>query len=143
MSANEHIALAAAAMAVLTFLVGARLFTVRLTEMTKKRLKPQDISTSTQAAQRLEQVQVSDNFKNLFEVPVLFYALCALLIATGHAAPLFVCGAWVFVGLRCLHSLIHCTYNKVMHRFAAFVLALIALAAMWIAFILRLLEKGG
>jgi len=28
--------------------------------------------------------------------------------------------AWIFVTLRGIHSLVHCTYNRVMHRFVAY-----------------------
>ena len=39
--------------------------------------------------------------------------------------------AWAFVGLRVLHSWIHCTYNKVMHRFQAYLAGGVALWALW------------
>ena len=52
-------------------------------------------------------------------MPVLFYALCAVLAPTEHgSAAFFVAGGWVFVFLRYVHSFIHLTYNRVAHRFA-------------------------
>jgi hypothetical protein len=47
--------------------------------------------------------------------------------------------AWGFVVLRIVHSLIHCSYNNVNHRFAAYALSCLFLLFMWIrlaAFIL-------
>ena len=39
--------------------------------------------------------------------------------------------AWLFVLLRVGHSAIHCTYNKVMHRFYAYVAGGVALWLLW------------
>ena len=33
--------------------------------------------------------------------------------------------------VRAVHSLVHCSYNKVMHRFAAYVAGALVLWAMW------------
>ena len=78
-------------------------------------------------------MQASDNFKNLFEVPVLFYALCAVLASAQDVSPLFVVGAWVYVALRCIHSFIHLTYNRVTHRFAVYALSTVILLMLWAA----------
>ena len=43
--------------------------------------------------------------------------------------------AWLYVGLRLVHTLIHISYNYVIHRFMAFVLSMLTLLAMWIEFI--------
>ena len=78
-----------------------------------------------------EQVNYSsDNLKNLFEMPVLFYALCLYLYVTAQVDPFYLNAAYMFVIGRALHSIIHCTYNKVMHRFPIYVLSSLALWAM-------------
>jgi hypothetical protein len=51
----------------------------------------------------------------------------------------FVAAAWGFVALRVVHSLIHVTYNRVLHRFVAWVLGAAWLFAMWGAFVFELL----
>ncbi len=43
-----------------------------------------------------------------------------------------------FVAFRVVDSLIHCSYNKVEHRFAAYILAAVALWAMVIRVALRI-----
>ncbi|MNL88860.1 hypothetical protein D3C87_2188450 [compost metagenome] len=40
--------------------------------------------------------------------------------------------AWLFVITRIVHSAIQCGYNKVMHRFFAYVSGALALWALWI-----------
>lgn len=44
--------------------------------------------------------------------------------------------AWIYVAMRVLHSLIHVTYNKILHRFSIFALSNLLLLAMWIMFAL-------
>ena len=39
--------------------------------------------------------------------------------------------AWAFVVLRIAHSLIHLSYNRVVHRLAAFTASNVALATLW------------
>ena len=89
------------------------------------------VSTSQEVNARLSQVQASDNFRNLFEMPVLFYAWCAVLLATEHATDEMALAAWAYVGLRVVHSLIQCGPNQVTHRFVAYFLSSLWLLGMW------------
>ncbi|HRD96887.1 MAG TPA: MAPEG family protein [Rubrivivax sp.] len=144
MSANAaSLVSACLALVLLTAVVGARLLYCRVREMRRKRIHPQAAATSVQVAARLEDVRAADNFRNLFEVPVLFYALAAVALATAHTPPWLVSGAWSYVALRCLHSAIHCTYNKVMHRLAAFLASFALLVGLWLAFFLTLARLHG
>src|SRR5687767_12522818 len=80
------------ALVLLTAIVWVRLYVERIRELRQRRIDPQSLATSASAAQTLHRVQASDNFKNLFEVPVLFYALCAVLTLAQHISPFFVIG---------------------------------------------------
>ncbi len=75
-------------------------------------------------------VYSSDNFNNLLEVPVIFYVLVGVLFLGGMVDALYVQLAWVFCIFRYLHSLVHCTYNKVMHRFLVYLVSTIAVWVM-------------
>ena len=125
------IVLPAIALVLLTAIVWVRLYVVRIGEIRRRRIDPQSLATSASAAQALQRVQASDNFKNLFEVPVLFYALCAVLASAQNVSVFFVVGAWVYVALRYIHSFIHLTYNRVMHRFVVYVLSTVVLLTLW------------
>lgn len=126
------------ALVLLTMVVGARLLFCRVREMRRKRIHPQAAATSVQMSARLEDVQAADNFRNLFEVPVMFYALCAVSLGVHHTPAWLVAGAWSYVLLRVIHSFIHCTYNRVMHRLAAFLGSFALLVGLWVAFVLSL-----
>ena len=143
MPAN-HIQLVAAcfAMVMLAFIVGSALLFTRVREMRQKRLHPQSIANSLLMAARLENVKVADNFRNLFEVPVLFYALVAMALATGFVPGWLVPGSWLFVALRFAHSFIHCTYNRVYHRLAVFLTSFGLLVAMWVGYVVSLASKA-
>jgi hypothetical protein len=72
----------------------------------------------------------SDNFKNLFELPVLFYALCLYLFATSQVDGAYVAAGWLYAVLRALHSAVHCTFNHVLTRFWVYFASCLALAYM-------------
>ena len=55
--------------------------------------------------------QADRNLINLFEFPILFYALCVVLYVTGKVDAYFVLLAYWFVGLRVAHSLYHIFIN--------------------------------
>lgn len=118
-----------------TALVWIKLYADRLGEMRRRRIDPQALATARDAAGRLENTQAADNFRNLFEVPVLFYVLCIAIVAHGGSTRGMVLAAWAYVILRALHSLIHTTYNRVTHRFLVYVSSTLLLFGMWGAFL--------
>jgi len=127
------------AMVLVTALVWVKLYADRLGEMRRRRIDPQSLSTARMAAGRLEATQAADNFRNLFEVPVLFYVLSVAIAVTGSSTPGLVAAAWLFVGLRALHSLIHVSYNRVLHRFLVYAASTVLLFGMWLAFFLGMM----
>jgi hypothetical protein len=135
---NDPIWLPCAALVGLTALVWVKLYVDRLGEMRARRIDPQALATARDAAGRLERPQAADNFRNLFEVPVLFYLLCVALVLTGGSTPAFVAAAWGYVVLRALHSIIHVSYNRVTHRFLAYAASTLLLFGMWAAFVARI-----
>jgi len=137
---TDPIWLPCAAMVLVTALVWVKLYADRLTEMRSKRIDPQTLSTVRAAAGKLEDTQAADNFRNLFEIPVLFYVLCIAIAVNGGSTPGLVCAAWVFVGLRALHSLVHVTYNRVMHRFIVYAASTVLLFGMWTVFLLGIMR---
>lgn len=71
------------------------------------------------------------NLMNLLEMPVLFYVLCLICLVTHRIDSTVVTGAWLYVGLRAVHSLIHMTYNNVFHRLTAYAASNVLLSLMW------------
>ena len=135
---SDPIWLPCTAMVGLTALVWVKLYWDRIGEMRARRIDAQELATVRAAAGRLERPEAAENFRNLFEVPVLFYVLCVALVLNGGSTPGLVTAAWAYVALRALHSLIHVTYNRVMHRFLVYVASTLLLFGMWITFFTRI-----
>ena len=141
MNPNQLIILAGFAQVALTFIVWFVLFYRRVSELKRRKINPQKIATSTQSAAVMEDVRASDNFKHLFEMPVLFYFLCALAVATHMTSFAMSVLAWLYVGLRYLHSYIQCGKNQVMPRFYVFVASSVTLFALWVVFAVSLVTE--
>jgi hypothetical protein len=69
----------------------------------------------------------SDNLKNLFEMPTIFYAVVVYLYATQQVDKAYLAAAWAFFGFRVLHSAVHCTFNLIPLRFVLYVISAISL----------------
>ena len=78
--------------------------------------------------------RVANNFRNQFEIPVLFYVLTALALFTRKADIVFVVLAWVIVLSRVVHAYVHCTSNDIRLRFPAYAVGVGALLLMWVLF---------
>ncbi len=109
----------------------------RLATLKSGELKVRDIALGERVwPKRILQIQ--NSYQNQFELPVLFYALVALALITRKADMLFVVMAWMFVTSRLVHAAIHVTTNKLSHRFMAFVVGVLIMAAMWVIFGIRI-----
>lgn len=136
------ILLPCAGMAALTAVVWVKLYVDRIGEMRERRIHPQKLASSEQARATLTRTGASDNFRNLCELPVLFYALCLALAVSGLSTPPFTAAAWLYVALRAVHSFIHVTYNRVWHRFIVYAASSVWLFGLWAAFAVRVMQIG-
>ena len=112
----------------LTLLVWVYMYIRRIRFITGNNLSPKDLAVPGALAQLSppEVSNPSDNLKNLFEIPVLFYALALYLFLTNQVDAAYVNAAWTFVGFRALHSAVHCTFNLVMLRFYLYLFSTLA-----------------
>lgn len=69
------------------------------------------------------------NHTHLHEQPTLFYAVSAILAIVGAGA-IDITLAWIYVGIRIVHSLWQILVNKIPVRFLLFLLSSIALIAL-------------
>ncbi|TXH99457.1 MAG: hypothetical protein E6Q70_24885 [Pseudomonas monteilii] len=132
------------AMMVLTFVVWVFMYARRLGYMVRHGIDPQEVDTPQKMALRLpESVEApSNNLKNLFELPVLFYVVCLTLLHLGWVSPTDVTAAWLFVGLRAAHSVVHCTVNIVKVRFVFYLLSSLVLWFMLASLLRRVMALG-
>ena len=117
------------AMVALTAAVWVAMVVQRLSAQKRLRLPIDAFATRASTSTAFGPTEKAANhFMNLFEAPVLFYTLVTL--------------AWVYVGLLAVHAVIHCGYNNVTHRAAAFLVSTLVLWVMWAHFGLRLLHPA-
>jgi hypothetical protein len=126
----------------LTLLVWIYMYVRRISFLTSNDISSRDMAVPGALAQ-ISPAAVSnpsDNLKNLFELPVLFYALALYLFAVRQVDAAYVTAAWVFVAFRVLHSAVHCTFNLVMLRFTLY---LVAALAVWFMLVRAVLDYLG
>ena len=114
---------------ILTFVVWVYMYGRRLTFIFSSGLDPKQMTPLELA--RLSPPQVStpsDNLKNLFELPTVFYAVVLYIYVTHQVDAVFVGAAWGFFLFRVLHSAVHCTFNFIPLRFVLYV---ISAGALW------------
>lgn len=119
------------AMFLLTCLVAATLIRRRIAFYKGNRIHPQKTATSAQMMALMEDSRAADNFRNLFEVPVLFYVATLTIFSGGFTCLPHLVFAWGFVAARFAHSYIHCTGNVVIRRFYAYLASWIFLFCTW------------
>jgi hypothetical protein len=113
----------------LTMVVWVYMYARRLPFIFANGLEPKQMTPSELA--RLSPPQVSnpsDNLKNLFELPTVFYAIVLFLFMTDQVDSVYVGAAWGFFLFRALHSVVHCTFNFIPLRFVLYV---ISAATLW------------
>ena len=116
-------------MMVLTAVVWFVLYAMRIPAMKKAGVPVQTYTTPDKTLELLPDTvnYPANNFKNLFELPVLFYGLCLYLYVTESVDMAYLVAAWLFFALRVLHSFVHCTSNIVMLRFYLYAAGAVAL----------------
>ena len=113
---------------VLTAIVWVYMYLRRIAFINGNRLSPAQLAVPGALAELSPPAvsNPSDNLKNLFEIPVLFYALALYLFATSQVDAATVVAGWVFVAFRALHSAVHCTFNHVLLRFWLYCISTLA-----------------
>lgn len=117
------------AMMMLTFVVWVYMYVRRIGFITRSRLSPAQLAIPGHLASvsPASVANPSDNFRNLFEMPVLFYALALWLAFMNRVDAAYLVAAWTFVGFRALHSAVHCSVNIVLLRFYLYLVSSLAL----------------
>jgi hypothetical protein len=134
------ILLPAVVLMLITMVVWLNMFIKRVVALNALNVDPQSIVTPEKLNAALsDKVNAPANcFKNMFELPVIFYALCIIIATTGAGDELYNDLAWGYVVLRAIQAGIHCTYNRVMHRFYSYLASSVLLWIMLLRFFLSI-----
>jgi hypothetical protein len=115
-----------------SFVMWAWLYATRIPAITKAKIvyDPRRPAEEFHAQLPAQVRWKADNYNNLMEQPTLFYAVSLSLALLGAGEGSNAGLAWIYVGLRVLHSLVQAIANVVMVRFAVFMAASLVLLAM-------------
>lgn len=112
----------------LTLIVWFYMYSKRIPFLQKSRTNLNDLTAAELARISPRSVSnPSDNLKNLFELPTIFYGLILYLYVTNKVDDTYLIFAWTFAGFRVLHSAVHCTVNIVILRFWLYAISALAL----------------
>lgn len=119
------------ALAIWTMVMWAWMYATRVPAMTKAQVDVDRLVRDPDASlDRTLPPQVqwkAHNYNHLHEQPTVFYAVAIVLAIIGQGDGMNAFLAWIYVGLRVIHSLVQATANKVMVRFVLFLLASLVL----------------
>ena len=110
------------------------MYATRIPAMRRARIDPVSLVRDPDGGlDRVLPVEVqwkAHNYNHLHEAPTLFYAVAIILAIIGQGDGWNATIAWIYVGVRVVHSLVQATVNRVVVRFALFNLSMIVLAAL-------------
>lgn len=120
------------ALAGLTLFMASWQGLTRLPAMKKAGLDLQDAAHASDLDAHLPSKvrRINDNYNHLMEAPTVFYAVALAIIVGGLADTAHLYCAWMYVGLRCVHSLTQATVNLVAIRAPVYTVSWLVLGVM-------------
>lgn len=85
-------------------------------------------------------VLTSNALANQFQLPVIFYVLCFILLHLNSVTMLVLALSWVFAVSRWLHAIVHVTSNAIPWRLSSFLVGVITLIILFVITIITLAQ---
>ena len=124
----EHVMIApVVALVAWSLLMLIWLYITRFMGMARFKLKPGAVTKEQIDALPGWVKNPAANYTHLMETPTLFYALCFALQFLDRANDINMTLAWIYVGIRVVHSLVQATFNFIPLRFLLFVASAVVL----------------
>lgn len=129
------------AMAALTFWVTARLYLVQRRAMKSREVKYGFFRVYRGEAPEYLQA-TRDHYKNMFELPVLFYVWAGILYASGQVDLIDLVLSWLFVISRYIHSFIRATdHTRLLLRLSVFSVGWFLILISWAKLLIQLIMR--
>jgi len=116
----------------LTFAIGILTLTLRIKSVMKGDVKIKYFRTMQGQDVPEFITRTPRCFNNMFEMPVLFYLACTLIIFLNVQGTIAIILAWLFVLARVAHTIIHLTYNNVLHRMIIYLTGCVLIIGLWV-----------
>jgi hypothetical protein len=133
---NYELVYPMAAMVSLTFGIVIALFRARVRAVRAGEVDASYFKTYQEGSEPRHTAQLSRQFVNLFETPVLFYVACATAMVTGQSSTTMLVLAWLYVGLRLAHAFVHTGSNRMKPRIRIYFASWLVLIGMWASIVI-------
>ena len=130
------------AMVVLTVFVLATLFRSRVGAVRQGLVTAAYFRIYQGAVEPESTAKPARHFSNLFEAPVLFYAVCLAAMITHFTGVAMQILAWIYVAARVIHAYIHLGGNRLRHRMRAYFFSWGVLLVMWVYLVVGVAMTG-
>ena len=126
----------------LTFAVLLVMGAARYRSAREARKSAQDYALATNADWSEHAQQCANCFRNQFELPVLFYAVCLFALVTRNVDAWLLAGASLFALSRIAHAVVHMSSNVVSIRASAYLIGAALLLGLWLMLTWRVAAAG-
>ena len=128
-------------MVLLTFIIGTIGLTVRIKSVKSGAVRARAFKLMDEPNWPEAVRKTTRSLNNQFEVPMLFYVACTLLLVNGAITTIMVSIAWLFVIARIVHAYIHITYNHILHRMIAYWVSCMSVLGLWVIVVISYTHK--
>ena len=115
----------------LTMFVQFRLAALRFVAVKAGEVDPRSYRTYENLKEPEKLRIYSRHLLNLYEAPILYYAIITIAYVTNQAGTLPVALSWLYVIGRFAHSYVHLGSNRVILRLRLFATSLVVLIVLW------------
>lgn len=130
--AQDLIILPVAVQVALTFAILLIMGMRRQTSIREQGKTYQDMSHPAETEWSVSAQVSARSFRNQFELPVLFYVVCAFILMTRTLDMTQFVLAWIFVLSRYVQAFEHLTRNRIEIRGGAYLVGFFVLVIMWV-----------
>ena len=128
-------------MVLLSMLVGLRMLRLRYRAVLQDNLPPAYFILNRGGKPPAYMMQAEQHYTNLYETPVLFYAVVILIYVLNMTDPFSLLMAWAYIAFRLAHAYVHMERNKLPNRRNIFLTSIAILAVLWSYVLANLLTR--
>ena len=128
-------------MVLLSMLVGLRMLQLRYRAVLQDNLTPAYFEHNRGGKPPAYMMQADQHFTNLYETPVLFYAVVILIYVLNMTDTFSLIISWTYVASRLIHTYVHMGRNTLAIRRNIFLSSVTILGVLWSYVLINLLSR--
>lgn len=129
-------------MVLLSMVVGLRMLQLRFRAVLQDGLPPAYFQLNRGGKPPAYMLQAEQHYTNLYETPVLFYAVVILIYVLNMTNLFSLILAWAYIASRLVHAYVHLGQNRLSQRRHSFLTSIGLIAMLWSYVFISLLKTG-